>query len=177
VLIGTNDVLATTFPNFRRFATRFRGLSQPPSVEAFRANLMDTTGRIRDETNASVGPEFSCARSESPGSDDPTPAKLNTLFADYSQVITEVAARAGALYIPLYERFVDAMRHAGTQKPFTRLSFRALYRGYLLREFVQRRSFDEIARINGWQFPIDGIRLNTRGGTIRADVVEGFLDS
>src|ERR1700733_10905936 len=41
VLIGTNDILAQVFPNFRRFAKRFKGLSQQPSVDAFRGNLVD----------------------------------------------------------------------------------------------------------------------------------------
>jgi hypothetical protein len=42
---------------------------------------------------------------------------------------------------------------------------------------ILRRSFDEIARINGWEFHIDGIHLNTRGGRILTEAVQHFLDS
>lgn len=39
------------------------------------------------------------------------------------------------------------------------------------------RSFDQIAQSNGWEFHIDGIHLNTRGGRILTEVVQQFLDS
>lgn len=42
---------------------------------------------------------------------------------------------------------------------------------------ILRRSFDEISRSNGWEFHIDGIHLNTRGGRILAEAVQRFLDS
>ena len=177
VLIGTNDILASVFPNFRRFAKRFKGLAQQPSVEAFRGNLVDIARRIGQETDARIALSSLAPVGEDPDSDDPTQAKLNVLFADYNQVIREVASSCDTYYIPFYERFVDALRQCGTRKPFQRLSFGALYRDYLIREFAQRRSFDEIARINGWQFHIDGIHLNTAGGTILVDAVQGFLDT
>ncbi|HXS85926.1 MAG TPA: hypothetical protein VN741_09850 [Mycobacterium sp.] len=38
---------------------------------------------------------------------------------------------------------------------------------------------DELAKrlSNGWQFHVDGIHLNTRGGRILAEVVQQFLDT
>jgi lysophospholipase L1-like esterase len=42
---------------------------------------------------------------------------------------------------------------------------------------VLRQSFDRIARINGWQFHVDGIHLNTQGGRILREAVQQFLDS
>ena len=44
------------------------------------------------------------------------------------------------------------------------------------RYFVLRQTGDEIARRNGWSFHVDGVHLNSRGGTILADLVQGFLD-
>jgi hypothetical protein len=69
--------------------------------------------------------------------------------------------------------------HGGREaaKPFSRFSFASLYRDYLIREMILRQSFDEISRINGWQFHIDGIHLNTRGGRILTETVQQFLDS
>jgi lysophospholipase L1-like esterase len=177
VLIGANDILAGVFPNFRRFARRFKGLSQEPSVDAFRGNLVDIARCLRDETSAMIALSSLAPVGEDPDSDDPIQAELNGLFAEYSRVVQEVASDCGAYYIPFYERFVEALRDAATHKPFNRLSFPALYKDHLFRAFVRRRSFDEIARSNGWQFHIDGIHLNTRGGRILVEAAQGFLDT
>jgi hypothetical protein len=67
--------------------------------------------------------------------------------------------------------------HAGTAKPFTHFSFASFYRDYLFREMILRQSFDQISRVNGWQFHIDGIHLNTNGGRILTEAVQQFLDS
>ena len=61
-------------------------------------------------------------------------------------------------------------------KPFSRFSFAGFYRDYVLREMILRKDFDEISRINGWQFHIDGIHLNTKGGRILTETVQRFLD-
>ena len=98
-------------------------------------------------------------------------------MADYNGIIRDVSHSSGTYYIPFFERFRDQLDRSPTAKPFTRFSFAAFYRDYLLREMVLRRSFDEISQKNGWEFHIDGIHLNTRGGRILADVVQQFLDS
>jgi lysophospholipase L1-like esterase len=175
VLTGANDILATVFPNFRRYAQQFKGLSQETSAEAFRANLTDIVGRLSRETNAWVALSSLAPVGEDPDSGDETQAKLNQLFADYNLVIREVASSCGTYYIAFYERFVEALRASGVHKPFDRLSFPAFYRDYLFRQFVQRRSFDEIARVNGWRFHIDGVHLNTDGGMILVESVQEFL--
>jgi hypothetical protein len=92
-------------------------------------------------------------------------------------VIRDVASREGTDYIPCYESFQDQLVRSRAAKPFTRFSFPSFYRDYLFREMILRRSFDEISGINGWQFHIDGIHLNTKGGRILTEVVQQFLDS
>jgi hypothetical protein len=114
---------------------------------------------------------------EEPGSRHPVQARLNDLFGTYNGIIREAAARESTDYIPLCETFQERLMRAGTTKPFTRFSFASLYRDYLWREMVLRQSFDEISRRNGWEFHIDGIHLNTNGGRILTEVVQGFLDA
>ena len=108
---------------------------------------------------------------------DPVQSRLNDLCAAYSGVIRDVSSREGTNYIAFYESFQDQLVRSQTAKPFTRFSFPSLYRDYLFREMILRRSFDEISRINGWEFHIDGIHLNTRGGRILTEAVQQFLDS
>ena len=177
VLIGTNDILASVFPNFRRIARPWKGLTHEPTVQRFRDNLHLVTRRLRRETDARVALSSLAPVGEDPHSVDTVQSRLNDLCAAYNDVIREVSSREGADYIDFNEAFREQLDRAKTAKAFTRFSFPSFYRDYLVREMVLRRSFDEISRINGWEFHIDGVHLNTRGGRILADAVQRFLDS
>ena len=110
-------------------------------------------------------------------SNDPIQSRLNELVAAYNEIVGDVSRSSGSYYIPFYERFRDQLERCAIAKPFGRFSFAGFYRDYLFREVVLRRSFDQIATTNGWQFHIDGVHLNTRGGRILTNVVQQFLDS
>jgi lysophospholipase L1-like esterase len=177
VLIGTNDILATVFPNFRRFTRAWKQISEEPSPAHFKDNLELVTrpaaaGNLRHDRT-----EFAVARRRSRAIDDTVQARLNELVAAYNRIVGDVSHSSGAYYIPLYERFRDQLDRSVGAKPFTRFSFAAFYRDYLFREMILRRSFDEISQRNGWEFHIDGIHLNTRDGRILTDVVQQFLYS
>ena len=177
VLIGTNDILATVFPNFRRFIRAWKQISEEPSPAHFKDNLELITRRLQQETAATIALSSLSPVGEAPRSDDPVQSRLNELVAAYNGIIGDVSHSCGAYYIPFCERFRDQLDRLAVAKPFTRFSFAAFYRDYLFREMILRRSFDEISQRNGWEFHIDGIHLNTRGGRILTDVVQQFLDS
>jgi lysophospholipase L1-like esterase len=177
VLIGTNDILATVFPNFRRFTRVWKHISEEPSAAHFKDNLELITRRLQQETSATIALSSLSPVGEALRSDDTVQARLNELVAAYNRIIGDVSHSSGAYYIPFYERFRDQLDHAVIAKPFTRFSFAAFYRDYLFREMILRHSFDEISQRNGWEFHIDGIHLNTKGGRILTDVVQQFLDS
>jgi lysophospholipase L1-like esterase len=177
ILIGTNDILASVFPNFRRVVRVWKGLPYEPTAQRFRENLGLITRRLRRETDARIALSSLAPVGEDPHSVDAVQSRLNGLCAAYNDVIREVSAREGTDYIGFYEAFQDELERSKCAKPFTRFSFPAFYRDYLVRETILRRSFDEIARINGWEFHIDGVHLNTRGGRILTEAVQRFLDS
>ena len=177
ILIGTNDVLASVFPNFRRFTRALKRVPEEPSPAHFKDNLELIARRLQQETSATIALSSLSPVGEAPGSDDAVQARLNELVAAYNRIIGDVSHSSGAYYIPLYERFRDQLDRSVVAKPFTRFSFAAFYRDYLFREMILRRSFDEISQRNGWEFHIDGIHLNTRGGRILTEVVQQFLDS
>jgi len=177
VLIGANDILATVFPNFRRFTRAWKRISEEPSPAHFKDNLELIARRLQQETPATIALSSLSPVGEAPRSDDAVQARLNELVAAYNRIIADVSHSTGAYYIPLYERFRDQLDRSAVAKPFTRFSFAAFYRDYLFREMILRRSFDEISQRNGWEFHIDGIHLNTRGGRILTEVVQQFLDS
>ena len=177
IIIGTNDIVASVFPNFRRFVRLWKRLPDEPSQERFEDNLELITQRLRQETNARTALSSLAPIGEDPYSKDAVQSRLNELFAAYNGVIRDVSSREGADYIELYESFQDQLDRSKTAKPFTRFSFPAFYRDYLVRQMILRRSFDDISRSNGWEFHIDGIHLNTRGGRILTEAVQRFLDS
>jgi lysophospholipase L1-like esterase len=177
VLIGTNDILASVFPNFRRIVRVWKGLPHEPTAQRFSENLSLITRRLGRETDARIALSSLAPVGEDPNSEDSVQSRLNKLFAAYAEVTRDVAAREGTDYIGFYEAFREELQSSKAAKPFTRFSFPAFYRDYLLREMILRRSFDEISRANGWEFHIDGVHLNTRGGRILVEVVQRFLDS
>jgi lysophospholipase L1-like esterase len=177
ILIGTNDILAGVFPNFRRVVRVWKGLPYEPTAQRFRENLGLITRRLRRETDARIALSSLAPVGEDPHSVDAVQSRLNGLCGAYNDVIREVSAREGTDYIEFHEAFQDELDRSKTAKPFTRFSFTSFYRDYLVREMILRRSFDEISRINGWEFHIDGIHLNTRGGRILTEAVQRFLDS
>jgi lysophospholipase L1-like esterase len=177
IIIGTNDIVANLFPNFRRFVRLWKRLPDEPSQERFEENLELITQRLRQETNARIALSSLAPVGEDPHSKDAVQSRLNDLFAAYNGVIRDVSSREGADYIEFYESFQDQLDRSKTAKPFTRFSFPAFYRDYLVRQMILRRSFDDISRSNGWEFHIDGIHLNTRGGRILTEAVQRFLDS
>jgi len=177
VLIGTNDILASAFPSFRRFTRVWKRPAQEPSPIHFKANLEAITQRLQQETSAMIAVSSLAPIGESLRSNDAVQSRLNELVSAYNGVIRDVSRSSGAYYIPFYERFRDQLDRSPIDKPFTRFSFAGFYRDYLFREMILRRSFDEISQQNGWEFHIDGIHLNTRGGRILTEVVQQFLDS
>ncbi|WP_374025586.1 SGNH/GDSL hydrolase family protein [Mycobacterium sp. HNNTM2301] len=176
VLIGSNDIMASVFPNFRRFVRTFKGLREEPTPARFDENLAVIVRRLQRETGARIALSSLAPVGEAPGSGHPVQARLNDLFGTYNGIIREAAVRESTDYIPFYEAFQERLTRAAATKPFTRFSFASLYRDYLWREMVLRQSFDEIARRNGWRFHIDGIHLNTDGGSILTEAVQQFLD-
>jgi lysophospholipase L1-like esterase len=177
VLIGTNDILASVFPNFRRFTRAWKRVSQDPSPAHFKDNLELITHRLQQATNARIALSSVAPVGEALRSSDAVQLRLNDLVAAYNGIIADVSRSSGSYYIPFYECFRDQLAHSAIAKPFTRFSFAAFYRDYLFREMILRRSFDQISQRNGWELHIDGIHLNTKGGRILTDVVQQFLDS
>jgi len=174
ILIGSNDILAMVFPNVKRIYMRWKRLPQEPSVPWFRENLQQIIRQIKAQTAAEIAVASLAEVGEAPGTKNIVQLQLNMLFANFAEIIKEVAEAEDVHYLPFYERFHDAIL-ASPGRAFTRFSFLSFYRDYLFREFILRYSFDKIAQMNGWKFHIDGVHLNTRGGMILVDLVQEFL--
>jgi lysophospholipase L1-like esterase len=177
VLIGTNDIMASVFPNFRRFVRVWKRLSDEPSPARFEENLYFIVRKLQLGANPKIGLSSLAPLGEDPHSRDPVQVRLNDLIAAYNGIIANVASNERTDYIPFNECFQAQLARARTRKAFTHFAIGSFYRDYVFREMILRQSFDEISRMNGWELHIDGIHLNSKGGRILAEAVQQFLDS
>ena len=166
VLIGTNDILASVFPNFRRFVRVWKRLSDEPSPARFEENLYFIVCKLQRGANPRIGLSSLAPLGEDPHSRDPVQARLNDLIATYNDIIADVASNERTDYIPFNECFQAQLARARTRKAFSHFAIGSFYRDYVFREMIMRKSFDEISRLNGWEFHIDGVHLNSKGGRI-----------
>ncbi len=175
ILIGGNDILATVFPNVKKYFTVWKRLPKKPSREWFSENLEKIVKQLKEETSAKIAVCSLPEVGEDPNSENPVQQRLNDLYKDYAEIIKKVCNEQKVTYILLYEELhKEIITTPG--KSFSKFSFLAFYRDYIFREFILRKSFDEIAQINGWKFHIDGVHLNTRGGRIIVDLIQKFLE-
>jgi lysophospholipase L1-like esterase len=173
VLVGGNDVLVRVFENAKRALVDAKHLPGTPTPEWFTENLEAVVDELKSKTNAKIALVSLPPIGENMNSNEPIQKKLNQLIEQYSLIIKNIAEKEELTYIPLYERLRDQII-ADPGRTLEKFRFRDFYWD-AFRYFILRQSGDEIARKNGWKFHVDGVHLNSRGGTILTDLVEGFL--
>jgi len=176
LIIGANDILNEVFPNVQKMLGGWKKLPEKSSPKWFRENLESIVRELKSKTSAKIGLTSLALVGEDPNSNDPKQAGLNKLFKEFAAIIKDVARQENVNYIPFYEKFQEQIE-AEPGKAFTEFRFRSFFRDYYWREFILHHSFDEIAKMNGWKYHVDGVHLNTRGGMILADTMQGFLDT
>lgn len=175
VWIGANDVLTSVSAKVRRFYRVFKQLPAEPSLESFRENICAIVRRLKNESRASAALCSLFPIGEAPASTDSFQRELNRCIEEYSAVIKSVATEQGVSYIALHESMLALIR-SSPGPAFSSFRFLPFYRD-AFRVLVLRKTPDEVARMNGWQFHTDGVHLNSFGGMIVADLVQDFIDS
>ena len=173
IIIGGNDILAAVFPNLLRFLRLSRRVPRKPTPQWFRDILEATVRELRERTAAKIALTSLPQVGEDPSRSNPVQARINDLYQEYAAIIREIARREGTDYIPMYERFHEAII-ASPGRAFTSLRFLPFYMD-TFRYFALHKSRDEIARMNGWRFHVDGIHLNDQGGMLLVDLVQKFI--
>lgn len=173
VLLGENDVLALISPQVAQFDRLTKHLPVQPSPEWYRENMQVIVHRLKRDTSARIALCSLIPIGEDPDSQDPFQAEANLRIEEYSTILKDIACEEAVGYIPLYERMHELIL-ASPGRAFTSFDFRAFYRD-AFRQFVLRKSNDEIGLLNDWRFHRDGIHLNSRSGKLLADLVQEFL--
>jgi lysophospholipase L1-like esterase len=174
ILLGDNDVLALISTKVAQFDRLTKHLPSQPSPQWYRENIQAIVHRLRSDTTARIALCSLIPIGEDPGASNPFQAEANRRVEEYSAILKEIAHEEAVSYLPFYER-IHELTLVSPGHAFTSFDFLPFYRD-VFRQFVLRKSNDEIGRLNGWQFHRDGIHLNSRSGEILADLVQQFLD-
>jgi lysophospholipase L1-like esterase len=175
VLLGENDVVTLIAPKHAQFVRLTKHLPAEPSPQWFRETMQTVVRRLKSETQAVIALCSLIPIGEDPNSANPFQAEANRRIEEYSSILKEIAREEAVGYIPLYERMHEFIL-ASPGRAFTSFDFLPFYRD-VFRQFVLRKSHDEIGRLNGWRFHRDGIHLNSRSGTLLADLAQEFLNT
>lgn len=177
VLLGGNDVIAMI--SGKKFTRLSRILMKHaptnPSPTSFRENMLAIVRGLKGGTPARIGLCSFQPFGEDPSPGDPFQAEANRLAEELNAMIKEVATEEAVSYIPFYERMRQLIL-ASPGRAYTSFDILPFYRD-LYRQWLLRKSNDEIGRMNGWKFHRDGIHLNSVSGKLLADLVQEFLQA
>jgi lysophospholipase L1-like esterase len=175
VLLGDNDVLALISRKVAQFDRLTKQLPRQPSPEWYRETMHAIVRRLQHDTSAQIALCSLIPIGEDPTASNAFQADANRRIAEYCAILQDIAREVAVSYLPFYERMHELILES-PGRAFTSFDFLPFYRD-VFRQFVLRKSNDEIGRLNGWKFHRDGIHLNSRSGTILADLVQEFLET
>ena len=168
VLVGTNDIMSTLSERAESRYMRRKGLPQGPTLDWYRENLEAIVNDLRQRTKARI------ALSTLPPLGEDLTSRPNQTIARYNDAIRGVAEKYHAVLLPVYESLAEYLRSAH-REPGRAVEGSGLMWEAILRHSILRQSFDKISEKNGFLLTIEGIHMNSRGGTMIADQVEAFI--
>jgi len=170
ILVGTNDVMSTMSERAERRYVRAKGLPQRPTLNWYRENLEAIVSTLQQRTGAKI------ALSSLPVLGEDLTSEPNRIIGRYNDAIKGVTEKYRVAFLPVYEAQAEYLRSAqrAPGRPFR--GFGLMWKA-ILRHRVLGQSFDKISEKNGFLLTIEGIHMNSKGGTIIADQVEAFLTS
>jgi len=173
ILIGTNDVNATMSErNLLRYHS-FQKLPAEPTLPWYEENLRAIVRRLKFKTTARLA-----LLSLAPIGED-LEHEANRKVSLYNKVVRRVAEEENTAYLPLHERMMQYLHdHEGDRAELPpRLNYRdGLHNtGNAVALHATGLSWDEVSRRNGLLLLTDTLHLNSIGGGMIADLIEGWL--
>jgi hypothetical protein len=147
---------------------RRKGLPQRPTLEWYRENLETMVDNLQKSTSAKI------ALSSLPVLGEDLASEPNQLVSRYNETIKAVAEKSHVAFLPVYESQVQYLRSTQRLPGRAFQGFGLMWKA-ILRHRLLGQSFDKISEENGFLLTIEGIHMNSRGGTMIADQVEAFL--
>ena len=167
VMIGTNDVMATTSDEWRASYQRQQP-PETPTIETYRRWLAEIVGRLRQETSARV------ALLQVPPISEQVDSIFNERVDAFNEVVGEIAADHGVEVLPVNARLKELIAESSSAPEFDGTAREV--KSSLLQHFLLRRSWDRIAARAGRVALTDNIHLSDRAAHEIAALVRSFVE-
>lgn len=173
IMIGTNDVNATMSERNRLRYLTFNHLPQDPTLSWYEENLRAIVTRLKTETSAQLVLLSLAVIGED------LEHEANVKMNLYNEAVRRVAKAEKIDYLPLHERMVGYLKEYEEYREGLppRLEYRdgLVNVGNALALHATGLTWDEVSRRNGLLLTTDCIHLNSVGGGMVADLIEGWL--
>ena len=171
ILVGTNDANASMTHSTMKDYVRRMKLPRDPDKGWYKESLSSIVMRLKRETNAKIA----LISIPTIGEVSDHPAFIRS--AEYGKIVHKVASQLEVTYLPLHEMMAERLNKNENN---ARYSYEKYFIGIIkgiMRHYILRRSWDDIARGSGFSLHVDYLHLNTAGAQLVADLVVEFLQS
>jgi lysophospholipase L1-like esterase len=170
ILIGTNDANATLSDDNAESGVREMALPQKPDKGWYRQNLRGICSKLKANTRARIA-----LLSLPPiGEDHASTPFLRAV--QFSAVIREIAAAHKITYLPLNEQMAEYLERHGAAPALDYTNHQYVMYKDIFKHYVLGRSYNEIARANGFLLVTDFLHLNCTAAGMTADIIQDFLE-
>lgn len=169
VLIGANDANASMGEdNMKSYVKRMK-LPRDPDSDWYRESLLSLVKKIKTETGAKIA----LLSIPTIGEDSNHPAFNKS--SEISQIVHGVAEEMDVTYLPLHEKMVEFLQDApvSASYPYEKYLI-GIFKG-IIKHYLLRKSWDDIARSSGFSLHVDYLHLNTEGARMIADLIGEFI--
>ncbi len=172
VLVGANDAHASSTPQKAQEYIKRNNLPQTPTLSWFKENLTAIVTRLQTDLDAeivllSIGPY---------GENLSSPE--NQKWQPFSAAIKSIAAEKEVAYLPLHETMCAFLDGKGPKKEYTPDDGQVdkmMGRVLVLQRPLQRKSYNQIGKENGFDLLSDGLHFNETAGKMVADLITTWL--
>ena len=171
VLIGTNDANASMVQGIMVDYVRRMKLPRDPDINWYKECLTSLIDKLKKETSAKIA----LISIPTIGEDSSDPAFITSM--KYSKIVHEVSKETDVTYLPLYETMIERLQDSTTtvKYPFENY-FGGIVKG-IIKHYLFRRSWDDIASNSGFLLHVDYLHLNTEGARLITDLIVEFIKS
>lgn len=171
ILIGTNDVNATlSVRNMKDYIKRMN-LPKHADLNWFKESLGQIVVQLKENTEAQI------ALITLPTIGESLEGELYDQIKDYNQIIQDIGEKHDADCLTLDKVMKDYLSKNPANPRFSYENGMRLMVWSAIQHYLFLRSWDSISRRAGFELHLDYLHLNSKGASMIADLIEGFIRS
>jgi lysophospholipase L1-like esterase len=171
ILIGTNDVNATTSLKNKRDYIKRMNLPRDPDHEWFCQTLKKIIERLKTGTKAQI------AVLTLPMIGESLNGQFFNLTNEYSKSIAELTKEMSVNSLDLHEMMVRYLENNPGKPKYAYAKERMYIFSSVIQHYFLGRSWDQIATKAGFNLHRDYLHMNTKGALMIAELIENYIHS